>query len=100
MCVYEGIPGIFELSYPFEENPLQSLEPKKQCVILLNYSYRPIDIKQPIQTQPFCIDFVHFDAMEEFMQSIDTELRAARNSVIERIRGEGEKPTRIVQSDR
>ncbi|MEK7112970.1 MAG: hypothetical protein AAB875_06690 [Patescibacteria group bacterium] len=71
MVVYSGVGGL----YPIENNNLtnlESVEPLKNLVFGLNYSYRSA-VNSRLNTQYFCVDFVNKGELGDFLEMIEKQ---------------------------
>lgn len=65
MVVYSGIEGIYAVKR--EEADLDKLEPKKNLIFGLNYSYRSV-VDYKLKTHQFFIDFIHQTELGNFIE--------------------------------
>jgi len=72
ICVYEGIPGIYKIKSLADTNNLQQLQPEPFVTVGLNYSYKS-SVNGNLQTGPYCVDFVHFDKLLDYLKLITSE---------------------------
>jgi len=67
MVVYSGIEGIYDIKR--EKADLDKLEPKKELIFGLNYSYRSV-VDNKLKTNLFYIDFIHQERLGDFIEEV------------------------------
>jgi len=67
LVVYSGIDGIYAIKR--ENANLDQLEPKKDLIFGLDYSYKSV-VDHKLKTHQFFIDFIHQDKLGDFIEEI------------------------------
>jgi len=67
IVVYSGIEGIYAIKRKGAD--LDKLEPKKELIFGLNYSYRSV-VDNKLKTNHFYIDFIHQGGLGDFVEEI------------------------------
>jgi len=67
IVVYSGIEGIYAIKR--KEADLDKLEPKKELIFGLNYSYKSV-VDNKLKTNHFYIDFIHQDSLGNFIEDV------------------------------
>lgn len=81
VVIYSGINGIYPI---IGKQDLDKLQPRKELIAELNYSYRSV-IDGKLRSNCFFIDFVHVSNISDFLEKVSVEIGLVKRYLSKRL---------------